>query len=364
VKTKSFIITIISGFILPALFFISCGSQNSSGSNNDNNKAEAKSIIIPDSTKVIECKYVIADSVCYYEEPDFSSKSLYKASYSDYISVIEKLNKRDTFIINSDTVKGSWVAVKCFENKNRKEHQCERLYMFDGFLGELTSLKIRKKDLNLGSIADDYRNLGEPDIIDTQIQIGFTDYLTFENAKGKSIDDIILDTNLGIKTDGKLRLKITDSSKIITLKDTITDGELYENYTYIGYIASLNKFLVKENLYEEYQYLLIDRKTGNIACKLWETPIFTRDKKSILCTGVNFFLLSSGYMEVTEVLNKNSFKRKFFAVFQKWSPVEAYWIDNNSIVIKALYGEIYMHEWANLKDFNKDDFQYIRIDIL
>jgi hypothetical protein len=156
------------------------------------------------------------------------------------------------------------------------------------------------------------------------------------------------DSNLALSNNADRKpLEITTKNKKNIFNNISTaQEENMKNYFYFGYNAHLNKHLVYASYYEFDEFLLIDNTTAQIDTLIGK-PYFSPDTTKLFCFYINPYEpieINDAYYPKGDIeiyfLQNNHLKVLFKHNFN-FLPYEIKWINNNTILVKAVLSSDY-----------------------
>jgi len=181
----------------------------------------------------------------------------------------------------------------------------------------------------------------------------------------KSKENItLIDTILSVKLSNGSQ---SDSNRIDFFSSPYFE-ETKPQYEYIGHIDDLGVFILLLHFWEDSDYRFYSTITGKELLQTLESPEFSPKGDKFISS------YTSPYYEVTDlqlckITNTNQKEIRFETVwnieFKNWMMVEAknnlIWISNNTFILKVLQSNYF---WNKDGDFNKENFQYLKITLL
>lgn len=310
-------------------------------------------------TEILKTAYVIAKNGLFYRDKPNGMK-IDKFPYGKKVEVIEFTNEKFEIQDGGKVVQGQWVGLKDPNDDSKK------IYVFDGFLGNVSEMKLLTDELNIvkgfytpknenSYFYDNGKEIRIDSLIDFQI-IGKNE---FDRLKNTASNYVSRDSS-GVSRN--MDTLIVNGHKFVD-KNIDNDGKI--RYRYIGKIDFLDKFILKRFLWENADYILVDNKSGEIDAenqKLIDRamsfsgmnrlgyPRISPNKKYMLTlepaiythtAGLNLFTIKGGKILGFE----------FSLLFKTWAPVnnEVYWVSDKEFITEAApINVIHEGEWAEV----------------
>lgn len=141
-----------------------------------------------------------------------------------------------------------------------------------------------------------------------------------------------------VKRSGSSLQFTLQNGKTVTLTDKDLDPENEGDIVHFMYVSNypeINRKGIVAYYYESQDFLLLDTRTGD-TLHIWTEPIFSPDKKHILCASMDLVaaFMPNGFQLYD--IGKDSIRYKGEANLEKWGPTETKWVDEKTILCRYI----------------------------
>lgn len=181
----------------------------------------------------------------------------------------------------------------------------------------------------------------------------------------KEYAEVIDTTNAIAKTNGQITLPIKGNREPIVFKDSLQPkyDENIQEYNYIGHLDNPAFYLVKGDFWEWNDYYMINQYTG-AQDTLWAHPVFSPDKSLIVNlspaygmegdpNGIQLWKVSGNNGNATLSIVKEINQ-------EEWIPLEVYWLDNRTLIFRAITIDNFMKAGGEPKE---KDVYYFKMKV-
>lgn len=167
------------------------------------------------------------------------------------------------------------------------------------------------------------------------------DSMVFESFKLQPQDTsetLALAKDSTVKRSGNtLQFKL-QNGKTTTLTDKDDDAENEGDFVHFAYLSDypeINSKGIVAYYYESQDFLLLNTLTGD-TLHLWTEPIFSPDKKQILCASMDLVaaFMPNGFQLFN--IEKDSIRYVGETNLEKWGPTETKWVDTKTILCRYI----------------------------
>ncbi|SHK89761.1 hypothetical protein SAMN05444266_101518 [Chitinophaga jiangningensis] len=139
------------------------------------------------------------------------------------------------------------------------------------------------------------------------------------------------------RTGNSLQFKL-QNGKIATLTDKDSDAENEGDFVHFSYVSNypeINRKGIIAYYYESQDFLLLDTRTGD-TLHIWTEPIFSPDKKHILCASMDLVaaFMPNGFQLYN--IEKDSIRYMGETNLETWGPTETKWVDAKTILCRYI----------------------------
>ncbi|MFB6455189.1 hypothetical protein ACE38W_07970 [Chitinophaga sp. Hz27] len=167
------------------------------------------------------------------------------------------------------------------------------------------------------------------------------DSAVFEKFKAQPIDTseaLALSRDTSVKRNGPSLQFRLENGKTLTLTDNDSESDTtdtFAHYLYVSNYPEIHRKGVIVYYYESQDYLLVDTRNGD-TLHIWAEPIFSPDKKHLLCASMDLVaaFMPNGFQWYD--INKDSIVYKGEANLEKWGPTETKWVDPKTILCQYI----------------------------
>lgn len=322
------------------------------------------------NVKKLETLFVTAENGLNFRDSP-NGRVLGKLAYGQKVDVIEYSGIENEIEDDGKIIKAEWYGIKNYKNgKTRK------VYVFSGFLGDESKIKLIRDSLSIvqGFYSSNSKvffwESGKEISVDSLLKFEIISKQSFDQLKTKNINYINRDTTHFYRVKDTL---FVGNHKFV---DDNIDNDGYIKHKYIGEIDFLNNYVVFRNLWENADYILIDKSSGNIESennkliKLAQEqgvnrlglPRISINKKNMITLESSIYTRKAE-LNIFEIVNNSNLRLKRSLLFKTWSPKEdeIYWISDNEFIVNSSPINV-ISEWEYAKKISSNN--YIKVKIL